>query len=309
MNIWFVLWFMLSLTLLGIFVWTYYTLIQQKKAWKTFAKRNKLKYKAAHPLRSATVEGKIEGFDFILASEEQITQDVAGRRFTSVMLVELGGLPMQGVIASSHMQGFVNFANLPEKIRDIHEIWNNANFIHTDRRAVMRAYLTETRIKALNSLMKLKNGMVLYVFNQEKGILRLETIDPLLDPDKIETIIKKLFRVVKVVSPRDGEYVHLEKVGERIAETPEPAFMETWDAGKETPKKNPDTEQDPDNKTADTAAEKTKPVPQKTKRKFIDSLAQNKNTEPGKAQNPFLEKLRAKAERNNELPPQDQESD
>ncbi len=290
MTIWIFLWIILSLLIFGIFTWSNYTLILQKRAWKALATRRKLRFRAPRIFNSATVVGKVAGYRFSLFSEEQPTEDIARRRFTSVLMFELQPLPFQGVVATSHMRHFIEMSALPDSIKPEHENWRSNSFITTNNQRLMHAYITEYRLKALMSVMHIKNGMFLYAFDSENAVLRLETVDPLLDYEKLDAMLVKLEKAVKAIAPSPEELKELE----HMATIYKPAGGE---AAVTHQKDNQSGEDGQDNSQAED--KKTEETP-----------ADDKYNEDGvPLTSPFLQKLKQVADRDTELPAQTPKSE
>mgnify|MGYP006276942845 CR=1 FL=1 len=212
MNIWVILWIVLSSILIGIFIWSNKALIDQKKAWKRFAERNKLKYFPNSFLKSPVVSKKFKSTKFRLFSEEQLTNDMTRRRFTTVMEWMMPGMPTNGIIASEEMKDIVDLANVNDRIKKPRGQWSSKDFIVAEDADVLMPYLTRERLDAMQRIIKIKNGRFIFAFDTNQGVLRLETNDPLLEADKITPIYDKVKEYVDKLIPTETDFKECEKI-------------------------------------------------------------------------------------------------
>lgn len=221
MNIWVILWIVLSMTLIGIFIWSNLALYDQKKAWKAFAKKCKLKYYPNGFLKSPMVVKKFDWGNFRLFSEEQYTNDIGRRRFTTVFEVMLPGMPTNGIIASSELATIVSAAQVRDRIKDPPGEWNPKDFIVALDAVALMPYLTSRRMDAIRSLIKIKNSRFLFAFDTNQGVLRLETNNPLLKTDKVIPIYKKFIEKCEILIPTQEDHDKAEKAMEELKEKSE----------------------------------------------------------------------------------------
>ena len=216
MNIWVYLWIFIAIILIGLFIWTNFSLMQQKKAWKEFARKNGLKYYPNGFLKSPLVYQKTKNFVFRLFSEEQFTDDIGRRRFTTVLEWILPAMPTSGVIASSTMKQLVSLARVTDRIKNPPGEWSKKDFIIAEDSLTLMPYLTKERMAELRKLVRMKNCRFLYAFDTQQGVMRIETIDPLLKEDKITPVYKKMRQAVSVLKPTDEDFEEVDKALEQI---------------------------------------------------------------------------------------------
>mgnify|MGYP006271455179 CR=1 FL=1 len=216
MNILLILWIVLSIILFGLFIWTNIPLIEQKKAWKKFAAKNKLKYYPGGFLKSPFVVGEFDDVSFRLFSEEQYTQDITKRRFTSVLEWIVPGMPTSGIVASKDLSQIVSLANVSERIKNLPGEWDKKDFIVAERSVALMPYLTDERIKTMRDLIKVKNARFLYVFDTSQAVMRIETNDPLLNDGKITPVYRKMRKAVEILKPTDEDFENVDKAYERL---------------------------------------------------------------------------------------------
>ena len=195
-------WLALSVFIVGIFVVTTRALVQQKKAWKAFADKNKLTFVAGKFLGAATVKGTFQGYDFLLTSEEREVPDVRGRKYVSVVQFRIPvNMPVVGMVASGSMKTIMAEVDAREVFTPTFEGWDSANtIIKTDNQDLIAPYFTPERLRVLDGLVKQKSVSVLYVFEGQNAFLRLETDDPLLKTEQLEKLTSKLIPMLKALS-------------------------------------------------------------------------------------------------------------
>ena len=216
MNVWLILWIILSLLLVVFFIRSNITLLDKKKARKSFARKYQLKYYPNGFLKSPLVTKEFDGLTFRLFSEEQFTDDLAGRRFTTVFEWLMPAMPTKGIIASSNMKAIVDLAQVDEIIKNPPGEWDKKDYIKTDDITALMPYLTKDRMTRIREIIKIKNGRFLFAFDENQGVLRLETNDPLLNPAKISSIFKKLKNCVDTLKPNKDDFENSEKAKSEV---------------------------------------------------------------------------------------------
>lgn len=214
MNLLVLLWIVLSIVLVGLFVWTNLPLIDQKKAWKNFASKNNLKYFPNGFLKSPFVIHEGDDSTFRLFSEEQNTDDLTRRRFTTVFEWVLPGLPIQGLVASRNMQELVLLADVKDRIVHPPGEWKSKDFIIAEKADALMPYLTEQRMAFFRKMVSMKNARFIYVFDGNMAVLRVETHDPLLSDTKITPVYKKVQDNVKILFASEEERKEMRKLNE-----------------------------------------------------------------------------------------------
>lgn len=193
LNFWFLIWVFLAVFITGIFLWSAQILFRQKKTWGDFAKKHKLNARSIALMKSPIVSGDFRGFNIHLYSEEQPTEDQRGRRFRTILQVELPPMPVAGIVASSRSHAFANgLVDLNEVYVPEFPGWDSSLLIKTANVELLKPYLTDERLRALLSLLTIKTFNALYIFDKTAGFLRLETPDPLYDMQKLERLLSKV---------------------------------------------------------------------------------------------------------------------
>ncbi len=201
MNIWFTLWVFITVFIMGIFFWSMAILFRQKQAWAVFAKRHQMAFTPNAFFRSPAMRGAIHGFVTTVFSEEQTTQDNRGRRFRTVVQIDLPvGMPVEGVVTSPELRSFANMMQLPQDLVPSATDWNKNIVFKTANVEKMLPFLTPERVKTLNAIMSAKSVNCIFVYNERETLLRFETADPLDDVEKIEKFVSKTLESAKILS-------------------------------------------------------------------------------------------------------------
>ncbi len=206
MSIWFFLWLILTITLLSFFGWTMYILYRQKVAWQVFAKKSDFRYKSSSLLASPEMTGTIEDYSVDIFTGEHETEDARGlRRLNAVEIKLKNSVPFEGVIASGGMTRLVDELDFSHVFKPEIKGWSGDVKAADQGGGAMAAYLTDKRMKALQSLMKIKAGWVILIFRENTALLRFDTPDPLDSVKKLEQIVQQMLKVVKVLEISEGE--------------------------------------------------------------------------------------------------------
>ncbi|MCB9983384.1 MAG: hypothetical protein H6861_06905 [Rhodospirillales bacterium] len=207
MSIWLVLWAVISLILLGFLGWSLLILYRQKKTWKAFAEKHKLRFKSNALMEGPEMDGTIESYKFSFFTGEHLTPDVRStRKLTAVEVSLHSTMPIDGGIASGGMIPFIEALRFKAEVRPEHKSWSKAYLAAGDNRFVLGAYMTDERIEAITKLMKIKNAWVVLIFRGERMLLRIDMADPIAAPDYLEKLTVLLLKVTKILEVSESEY-------------------------------------------------------------------------------------------------------
>ncbi len=224
--IWILLYICLAGFVIGLFVWTTRVLFQQKKAWRAYAKKYKLTCENNSFFSSAYVHGILGDNRINVFSEEQLSPDGRGTRFRSVIeLMRESPVPTRAALASGDLVALVSeIEDMAHSYTPVSDSWNATWAAKTDEKSVLKRYLTEQRLQALQSVFKIKNTSSIFIFDGEDALLRFETGDPLHDPRKLDKIVKKMEEAQSVLVTKPGEFPESKKAKkeEPEEEAPEP---------------------------------------------------------------------------------------
>lgn len=206
MNIWFVLWLLLAVSLLGFFAWTFLILMRQKSAWKIYAQKRKMRFRPGTLMNSPEMQGAIGDHTVSVFTSEHISPDIRGSRKLTAIEVSLSStMPVSGAVASGGMVPLVKELGLKQELRPKYDAWNPAYIAACNNRHVLSSYLNDTRLEALCGLMKDRMNWVIFVFRDEAMLLRVDTVDPLDNPKKLDDLIKAMLNVAKALELKPGE--------------------------------------------------------------------------------------------------------
>lgn len=204
--IWFLLWLVLSFILLGTTGWSTYILFQQKKAWRKYAKAKGLTYNNGTLFGSCAMEGVIGDYNLSFFTAVQQYEDVRKNRQLTVMQVT-ANVPFVDGIAMGTKEMFP-FLKTLEAITP-HEIqskkWDKKNAVRTRNKKAVNAYLTEERIDIFSQILNMPNSDVLIILDDQEGVFRFETSNPLKDAKQIDGVVNKLIARIKKLQPAAEE--------------------------------------------------------------------------------------------------------
>ena len=200
MNIWFLLWLLLSGALLYFFGWTLFILHRQKLAWRDFAGKRKLRFQPRAFLEAPEISGLVDDYSISLFTAEHAAPDARSNRKMTAFEIKLKSrMPFAGGIASGGMVPLVQRLGLREEYRPASAAWKDSYIASGDSRAGLESYLTPPRLAALEALMQMKNAWVIFVFRDDVSLLRLDMADPLDSAKKLEFVTRKMIETARVL--------------------------------------------------------------------------------------------------------------
>lgn len=213
MSPWFILLFIIGGALLFFQGWTFLILLRQKAAWKAYAAKRKLRYKSLAFMNASEVSGVVDEHTISIFTSEHIAEDIRGSRKLTALEVNLNStMPIFGGVASGGMVPILQGLRLKQQYRpDDHAGWNESYIAAADNRTVLQSYLTPERLDALCDLMTLPNVWVMFIFRDERMLLRVDTADPLDNPAKVDSLVKTMLKVANVLELKPGESKRLKK--------------------------------------------------------------------------------------------------
>jgi hypothetical protein len=206
MSIWFFIWLSVSLLLLGFSAWTFYIVLQQKKAWREFSKKNKLRYRKTSFMNSPKINGLYKDFALgIFTSEHQSGDGRATRKMTAIEIEMKSRLPVSGAIGSGGMVPIIQSLDFPEEFKPDTKDWSQEYIIRCDQTKILKEYLNPQRIEALDRFMKRKNIWLIYLFKPQGTILRIDTPEPLERLNKLEKTVDELIELARLLELQKEE--------------------------------------------------------------------------------------------------------
>ena len=193
---WFFLWLVLSVFVMGFFLWSMAILQQQKKAWYFFAKKMGFTYKAGKYTDSPVVTGVVKHYKVTFFTDSLRANDIRGRRFVTTIEIEMGGgMPATSVLATKDFGDYLAPLRNTETYQPPGP-WDKSYIVKTKSKEALARYLTPERVKILSGIFSIKNSAGLFFFDSRDCILRIETPDPLRDAERMEKMARRLFTAV-----------------------------------------------------------------------------------------------------------------
>ena len=154
---WFFLWVVFVLAMVGFFVWSYHATYEQKRAWKAFAARFGLNYVPNKMMQPPAMAGDLKGR--AINFYPQLTENAQGQKKTETIVeVFLSEIPdTLCVVASNGFMDFVSALDLPEPFSVEHALWPKSAIARTfdDEQPGQWFLGHDDCVKAIESLLKL----------------------------------------------------------------------------------------------------------------------------------------------------------
>lgn len=219
LNIYLLVWIALTLFLIGFWVWSVSVLYTQKRAWKVFAKKRQLRYRSNRAFESPEISGSYQDFEVLVFTAEHEGEDGRmTRRLTSIEVSLHSSIPTSGAIASGGMVKLVEGIHFQAEFRPDISGWDDSYIVRSRDNAVMKAYLNDKRVQELIKLMKIKNAWIILFFSGGRGLLRIDTPDPLHNPKNLDDFLKQMIAAAKILELERGETNRLNAVVGRDVE-------------------------------------------------------------------------------------------
>lgn len=200
MNIWIVIWAFFATFIMGITLWSFRILLQQKQAWGQFAKRHNLECASKAFMKSPVVSGAIRDYFITVMSVEEDDDDGRGRYFRSVIQFNLKNpMPVEGVIASAWLRRAAGALKLPQEGASEMTAIGHGTIVSSQNSAKLSPYFTKERVQALSAMAAVKNAAMIFIFNEQEAFLRFETADALDDVTRLEKLVNKVIDAAKVL--------------------------------------------------------------------------------------------------------------
>ncbi len=210
---WILLWIIVAIIILGATGWSTIILIQQKKAWEAYAKKNGLKFIKSKFFQPPEMNGVINDYQVAFFTAEQQEVDDRNNRLLTVVQITADENMVDGFAAVSPiMKPFLESleAVKPHKLKS--KGWDPKNFVSSRNKARVDAYMTEERLKAITSLLNMKNANVLVLSDETESIIRIETSNPLQQEELINKFMERVFARFEVLKVKADERKMLEAI-------------------------------------------------------------------------------------------------
>lgn len=200
-SMWIALWLLIVVIVSGLFYWSTRILFRQKKAWKVYADKFRLLYQPGRFLNASSITGVLKGYRISVFSEPRLhTGRQTPRYMTCIQFSLPPGMPTGGIIASRTQEPLVRLVGLDLSVDVTDPDWDASVFIRTEDPVKLRAYLTPERIRILDTINKIKDGSLVFMFDTKQTYLRFETPLPLDHPAQLDQIVRTLLEGCSILS-------------------------------------------------------------------------------------------------------------
>jgi len=235
-----VIWLFISVFLLGFWFWTSYVLYKQKRAWKIYAEKRKLRYDGNGLYESPSFSGALEEHKVLAFTSDHSEYDARSQRqLTSIEITLNSVVPIGTAIASGGMVPYIETVSLPQEFKPKAKGWDDSYIVRTADKGIVSVYLNETRTQTLLDLMKIPKAWIVLIFYDGGGLLRLDTPVPLSSPTELDKTIKMLLAAADEFELGKGEYTILLKKSKELR-----ASTATLDVDDDMPLQSLELEQD-----------------------------------------------------------------
>ena len=206
MTIWLALWLSLSFILIVFLVWTTVIMFSQKKTWKAFAQKHKLRYKLGAFFTSPEVNGVFQDYTIsIFGSEHEVEDARSVRKMSAIEVMLKSKFPLKGAVGTGEMVRVIRSLAYHDEVKPTIKGWKDSFIALSENEYAMSHYLSEERLKALLPLMNAKKMMVIFIFTKTDTLLRIDTPEPLDNLEYLDKIIDGMVGIAKTLELRDGE--------------------------------------------------------------------------------------------------------
>lgn len=179
-----------------------------------------MKYARGGLMESPSVEGVIDGATISLFSAQRQNEDERKNRMMSVMEISLPhGMIDGGAAGTSEMLPFMQTLDTLKPMQIEHEHWQASFTMMGRNQEMLKKYFTPQRLEALAHILVLKNADILVMFDGNTSVVRVETVDPMLQPAKLDKIIKRILEDGKKLAIDASE---LKSIQQGAASAPDP---------------------------------------------------------------------------------------
>lgn len=208
----FFIWLIVTVLLLGFWFWSISIVIRQKRAWRIYADKRKMRYHSKGFLETPSVSGVIDEYSVSLfASEHGELDGRSHRNLTAIEITLHSSLPTDCALASGGMVPIVNGIGFHKEFKPSVKGWDDSYILRAENLEMAREYFKANRLNIITNLMKTNKAWVIFLFIGGKGILRLDTPLPIDNPKEIDFLVKQMITVAKTMELVDGEAESLQR--------------------------------------------------------------------------------------------------
>ena len=186
--------------------------MSQKRAWKVYAEKRKLRYKSISLMGGPELNGVIDEHTVGVFTSEHVSQDARGVRKLTAIEVNLNSvMPVSGGVASGGMIPIMKGLRFKQEYLPKHPSWKKSYVASASNKHVLQCYLNDARVEALSKLMEIPNSWVILIFKDDVMLLRIDLADPLHDPKRLDKRVKAMLNAAEVLELVQGEAARLKK--------------------------------------------------------------------------------------------------
>lgn len=206
MSIWFLLWFVLAVIIIGATLWSTIILIQQKQAWKSYAAKKGFNFTPNKFFEPAVMEGTMGDYTVSFFTAVEQNEDSRKNRQITVAQINANFPFSSGIGAGSpKMLAFLQALETIKPYDVDSKVWQKKNHIYVEDQKTASSFLTEARLKIINDLLSFPKANVIILLDQNEGVFRFETSNPLHDQKKIEAFVTKVIARIEKLRPSEEE--------------------------------------------------------------------------------------------------------
>ena len=207
MSIWIAIWIFISVALLGFLVWSIFILYQQKKVWKAFAEKHKLRYKANALMETPEVDGLFDDYKVSCFESQHGNPDQRSvRKMIAVEVALDSKMPIDGGVASGGMVDLIKELSFGAETVPDHKSWDKSYIAAGSNRFVLKSYLNDARVAALTKLMRINNTWAILIFREDRMLLRIDTPNLLAEEAYFKKLMKLMVETAKLLEVDEKEY-------------------------------------------------------------------------------------------------------
>ena len=200
MSIWFFIWLCMTLIILYFVGWNMVILMRQKRAWKAFAGKHKLRYKGGKSGESSEMSGSFNDSTISLFTGEHEAETSRGTRKLMAIEIILPSKPeFEAGLATGGMVDLLKDMNFGPELKIKHKGWSKESIAASPDPEKFETYLIKERLDALMTLASIKNSWVTLIFRDETALLRFDTPDALDTAAKLNSILDKMTKAAKAL--------------------------------------------------------------------------------------------------------------
>lgn len=154
----------------------------------------------------ASMTGFIGDYHIAFFSAERQDSDARKKRYvTAVEITMPEGLVDGGAAGTPEMIPFIESLGYLRPYKVESQDWDPAHRFYAKDKETMAAFLTPGRVTKTAEILKIRNADVLLLFDDKRAVIRVETTDPLEEPQKIDKTVRR------ILSAAEGLRVRPEK--------------------------------------------------------------------------------------------------